>query len=186
MKSVRALPPMALRAWLFGLELPCSRRLSRLWRCGHGDRCSLHDSQLQLGGPVGVGSPSWVAGPCSGWSDYFIAWFLLWCLFLSMPGAGYPHHCLLQLLATHQVACMVCRPSMSEVRQLSRGCVGDDLASSDPWGTSRWSRLVFKERRVRYVPRLPPVPNEVLGGDGRNLSNLKLKVKHSEKINSIC
>lgn len=53
MKSVRALPPMALRAWLFGLELPCSRRLSRLRRHGLGDLCSLHDSQLQLGGPVG-------------------------------------------------------------------------------------------------------------------------------------
>ena len=37
------------------------------------------------------------------------------------------------------------------VRQLSRGCMGGDLASSDPGnglGTSRWSRQTVKERQA--------------------------------------
>jgi hypothetical protein len=43
--------------------------------------------------------------------------------------------------------------AMWRARQLSRGCVGDGLAFSYPLGTSRWSRLVFKERQGSHPAR---------------------------------
>lgn len=76
--------------------------------------------------------------------SYFMMAFLRRFLVRAMLVAGFPHLCLLQLLATHQVAHGLAS-SNEGVRQLSRGCMGGGLASPDPGyglGASRWSRLV--------------------------------------------
>lgn len=81
----------------------------------------------------------WVAGLCSGWAYYFMSYFLRLCLIRAMLIAGFSHLCLLQLLATHQVARMVWRPPMGEsvsyreaawsTTQLVPGCV--EVVTSD-------------------------------------------------------
>ncbi len=149
MKPCRATPPMASRCGLFGLELPCSRRLYRLRHRGHGVRYSLHDCQLQLGGLLGravrrglpVRLPTGLTGALAG-SSYGVcsAPCVLPDSYLC-PGHTFRDRCSSQVAAWFGVL------AMWRVRQLSRGCVGDGLAFSDPVGTSQWSRLVFKERR---------------------------------------
>lgn len=141
---VRVQPPTALLLIRLALSFPITSRRSASagWSWGQVFATRLPTAALR---PVEWGSPSWVAGPRSGWACYFIGCFLLWFLIRAMLVAGFPHLCLLQLLATHQVARMVWRPPMGGVRQLSRGCMVDDLACPDPGdglGASRWSRLV--------------------------------------------
>jgi hypothetical protein len=147
-KPCRATPPMASRCGLFGLELPCSRRIDRLLRRGHGVIYSLHDCQLQLGGPVGwavrrglpvrlpAGLSTSLAGPsygvCS--SPYVLPDSYL------CPGHTFLARCFSWVAAWFGVL------AIWRVRQLSRGCVDDGLACSDPMGTSWWSRLIVKER----------------------------------------
>ena len=149
-KPGSATPPMASRFRVFGLELPCSPRVDRLRRCGRGVICSQHDCRLQLGGPVCVGQS--VVG-CR--SVFRLGLLLHW---LVPPVVFVPLHAHRRIHISGRVTHFVFGVlpgwlawfgvlAIWRVRQLSRGCVGDDLACPDPLGTSRWSRLFFKERR---------------------------------------
>ncbi|MCY1445583.1 hypothetical protein D9M71_621030 [compost metagenome] len=77
---VRAQPPTALLSVGVASSFPItSRRSASAWRSwGKVVATRLPTAALR---PIGWGSPSWVAGPCSGWACYFIGWFLLWRLF---------------------------------------------------------------------------------------------------------
>ncbi len=150
MKPFLCLAADGLAGRVFGLELPCSLRVDRPQRRGHGVRCSLHDCQLQLGGllgraarrglpvrvPAGLATSS-VIPSCGVWSAPCCA-------------PGFPTSaCCSCWLRIRWLAWFGVLP-MRGVRQLSRGCVVDDLACPDPGdglGASRWSRRVVKERR---------------------------------------
>lgn len=72
----RAQPPTALLSVRLALSFPITSRRSASagWSLGQVFATRLPTAALR---PVEWGSPSWVAGPCSGWACYFIGWFLL-------------------------------------------------------------------------------------------------------------
>ena len=67
---------MALLSVRLALSFPITspRSASAWWSWGKVFATRLPAAALW---PVEWGSPSWVAGPRSGWSVYFIGWFLL-------------------------------------------------------------------------------------------------------------
>lgn len=109
---VRAQPPTALLSVRLALSFPITSRLSASagWSLGKVFATRLPTAALW---PVWWGSPSWVAGPCSGWACYFIGWFLLWCLFLPMRVAAaiptWPGHTF-RVRCSSRLACIVWRP----------------------------------------------------------------------------
>ncbi|CAG8863119.1 hypothetical protein PS627_00055 [Pseudomonas fluorescens] len=149
---VRAQPPTALLSVRLALSFPITSRRSASAGWSWGQVFATRPPTAARR-PIEWGSPSWVAGPCSGWACYFIGWFLLWCLFRPMRGAGFVSlagvtHFVIGVLC--RLACMVWRPPMRGVRQLSRGCMVDGLAWLPPavTGTSRGHVGLCKERRV--------------------------------------
>lgn len=73
---VRAQPPTALLSVRLALSFPITSRRSASagWSLGKVFATRLPTAALR---PAGWGSPSWVAGPRSGWSCYFMGRFLL-------------------------------------------------------------------------------------------------------------
>ena len=73
----RAQPPTALLSVRLALSFPITSRrsASARWSWGQVFATRLPTAALR---PIEWGSPSWVAGPCSGWAFYFIGWLLLW------------------------------------------------------------------------------------------------------------
>ena len=72
----RAQPPTALLSVRLALSFPITSRRSASagWSLGKVFATRLPTAALW---PVGWGSPSWVAGPRSGWSIYFMGRYLL-------------------------------------------------------------------------------------------------------------
>lgn len=146
----RAQPPTALLSVRLALSFPITSRRSASagWSLGKVFATRLPTAARR---PIEWGSLSWVAGPCSGWACYFIGWFLLCRLFLPMRVTAaiptWPGHTF-RVRCSSRLACMVWRPPMRGVRQLSRGCVVDGLAWLPPAaaGTSRGHVGLCKER----------------------------------------
>lgn len=97
---------------------------------GHRYGCGETRFPAAPGGPVRKGRAARVAGPSSGWAQCFMAWFLLWCLFKAMRGAGVPTLWPDQLLASLGLACMALRPPDVGSPAGSRACMGSEICCS--------------------------------------------------------
>ena len=128
----RAQPPTALLSVRLALSFPITSRrsASARWSWGQVFATRLPTAALR---PIEWGSPSWVAGPCSGWAFYFIGWLLLWVFVL--------HHASVRVIShrrrTFRVRCIASLCAWFRVlacgsTAATRGCMGDGLAFSPP------------------------------------------------------
>lgn len=97
--------------------------------------------------PGDVGNCSRGADPNIGWACYCIGWFLLCVCSAPCSSPGFPTSARCRYWRHIGWLAWFGVLAIWRVRQLSRGCVGDGLASRHrPEPVRRWVRLVVKER----------------------------------------